>query len=238
MAGQSKRFKIAGYKQPKYTIMVHGKTLFEWSMLSLAAFNDSRYIFIVQKKDNSNTFIYDKCKKLKIKNYVIKEIDFDTDGQATTATLVKDIVSNMEPIIIYNIDTFVIPNVIQPSNIIGDGFIPCSSMTGNNWSFVEIDKNGNAVKVTEKERISSNCSIGLYYFNSYKLFLELVDEYYSVENNIKEKYIAPIYNLLIKKNKSVRIMSIDSKNVFVLGTPEEVEQFSKNGDFDEKKYNI
>ncbi len=38
MAGSGTRFKNAGYSMPKYQITVHGKTLFEWSMESLAAF--------------------------------------------------------------------------------------------------------------------------------------------------------------------------------------------------------
>lgn len=46
MAGLGERFLKAGYKQPKYEIEVHGKTLFEWSLLSLAELNkyqDVRY---------------------------------------------------------------------------------------------------------------------------------------------------------------------------------------------------
>ena len=32
MAGIGSRFRKAGYQVPKYPIVVHGKSLFEWSM--------------------------------------------------------------------------------------------------------------------------------------------------------------------------------------------------------------
>jgi choline kinase len=48
MAGLGSRFRKAGYNVPKYMIEAKGKTLFEWSMISLTGFKDvvDKYIFI------------------------------------------------------------------------------------------------------------------------------------------------------------------------------------------------
>ena len=55
-------------------------------------------------------------------------------------------------------------NDIKYKDICGDGFIPCFKAEGTHWSFVKLNDTGKAVEVREKERISDNCTIGLYYF--------------------------------------------------------------------------
>lgn len=232
MAGLGSRFKKAGYKQPKYMIEVKGKNLFQWSMLSLKNFNEQenvKYIFIVRKEDNSKEFIVEESKKMGIKDINVIELEELTDGQATSALLACKCWSEDEEMIVYNIDTYVEPDVIQYSSIKGDGFIPCFNAPGEHWSFVKLDENGNAIEVREKKRISDNCTIGLYYFKSCKLYKELYEEYYKDEEHLEknEKYIAPLYNYIIEKGMRVNISSLPYEKVHVLGTPEEVEEFRK-----------
>ena len=94
---------------------------------------------------------------------------------------------------------------------------------------MRLDDNGNAIEVREKQRISDNCTIGLYYFKSCKLYEWLYNNYYKDNTNLEknEKYIAPLYNYMIKLGMNVRISNLPSEKVHVLGTPEEVEEFKK-----------
>lgn len=103
-------------------------------------------------------------------------------------------------------------------------------MPGNQWSFVEVDDNFNALKVAEKNRISDYCSIGTYYFSSIKLFIESYKKTYIGSKGVsKEKYIAPIYNSIIYNKNRVKIIVIPNEKIVVLGTPQEYEDFiSKN----------
>ena len=232
MAGLGERFKKVGYKEPKYRVKVCGKTIFEWSMDSLIGYNKyvSKYIFVVRKEDNTKEFINEKMKKYKINDIKIIEIEQLTDGQATTCMLAIPYCNLQDPIMIYNIDTYVEPNEMQFKDISGDGHIPCFHADGDHWSFVKLDEKGKAIEVREKERISDNCTIGLYYFKSCRLYKELYDEYYSDNNNLvkNEKYIAPLYNHMLEKNMDVYIMDLPKNTVHVLGTPEEVEVFKNN----------
>ena len=100
---------------------------------------------------------------------------------------------------------------------------------GDHWSFVKLDDNGNAIEVREKQRISDNCTIGLYYFKSCKLYEKIYLEYYKDDKNLEsnEKYIAPLYNYMLEKNMEIYISNIDSDKVHVLGTPEELDYFVK-----------
>lgn len=232
MAGLGSRFKKAGYNVPKYMIEVNGKSLFEWSMNSLKGYNknSSKYIFIVRKEDNSKIFIKHKCDEMNINNIKIIELEKMTDGQATTAMLAMPYCDENESIMIYNIDTYVEPYEMKYEDIVGDGYIPCFHADGDHWSFVKLDENNeNVVEIREKERISDNCTIGAYYFASAGMYKKIYNEYYGNNENIEknEKYIAPLYNYMIKQGLKVNISIIDNKKVHVLGTPEELEKFKK-----------
>ncbi len=229
MAGLGSRFKEAGYKVPKYMITAKGKTLFEWSMDSLVGYNKivDKYIFVVRKEDNSKEFISEQCKKYGIDNFYVLEIDELTDGQATTCMLAIPYCNKENSIMIYNIDTYVEPYEMKLEDISGEGYIPCFHAEGEHWSFAKLDENGKVIEVREKQRISDNCTLGAYYFSSANLYEKIYNEYYSNINNLekKEKYIAPLYNYMIKKNMDVRISIIDANKVHVLGTPEELLKF-------------
>lgn len=229
MAGLGSRFKKAGYQVPKYMIEAYGKTLFEWSMESLAGFmaEENVYIFIVRKEDNAKDFINSTCKKMGITDIELIEIDYLTDGQATTAMLAKDCWNRDSSLLIYNIDTYVEAGEMNESQIEGDGFIPCFQAEGTHWSFVKLDDEEKAIEVREKERISDNCTLGAYYFKTCALYEQLYNEYYTSDEMLEkgEKYIAPLYNYLISKNGDVRISNVNYEKVHVLGTPEELQIF-------------
>lgn len=232
MAGLGSRFKKAGYKEPKYMIMAKGKTLFEWSMESLKGYEtkNNEYYFIVRSEDDSSEFIKSTCENAGIcaadKAHVI-EIDYMTDGQATTAMLAKDYWNRADELMIYNIDTYVEAFAMKSEDIAGDGFIPCFKADGAHWSFVKLDDAGNAIEVREKVRISDNCTLGAYYFKTCALYEQMYDEYYNHGGRLDagERYVAPLYNYMISKGLAVRICDVDASKVHVLGTPEELNVF-------------
>lgn len=226
MGGLGSRFRKAGYTVPKYEIKVNGKTLFDWSMLSLKSFFCEKFFFIVRKEDHAQKFIQYHCADLGIQAS-IHEIDYLTKGQAETAMLVSDYWKRDEEIFIYNIDTYVEPGYMNAEQISGDGFIPCFTADGDHWSFVKLDKDGKAIEVREKKRISKHCSIGAYYFSSAALYEKIYQEFYRNNANLEkgEQYIAPMYNYMIEEGYEVRIQDIPASRVHVLGTPEELELF-------------
>jgi len=230
MAGLGSRFQKAGYKEPKFMIKSHGKTLFEWSMESLLSFNNKnpKYIFIVRKECNSKEFIKEKMKNIGISDIEVIEIDYLTDGQATTAMLASNLWNADDELLIYNIDTYVEANEMTYAQIRGVGFIPCFLAEGDHWSFVKLDESGKAIEVKEKQRISDFCSIGAYYFKTCKLYEDIYNEYYDDDSNNEknEKYIAPLYNYMIKKGMDIYISVIPTNKVHCLGTPEELNAFN------------
>ncbi len=232
MAGLGTRFREVGYHCPKYMIEAKGKTLFEWSMDSLIGYNKnvSKYVFVVRREDDSNKFIHEHMSKYGISNIEIIEIDYMTDGQATTCMLAIPYCNPDEEMLVYNIDTYVEPYEMKYEDISGDGHMPCFHAEGNHWSFAKLDKIGNVIEVREKERISDNCTLGAYYFKSADMYKKIYEEYYadSSKMEMNEKYIAPLYNYMIGKGMKVTISIVDAQKVHVLGTPEELEYFLKD----------
>jgi choline kinase len=231
MGGLGSRFRKAGYHVPKYMIEAKGKTLFEWSLDSLLDYNVhvNKYVFIVRKEDDAASFITEKANGYGLHNIEIVELDFLTDGQATTAMLGIEKVPAHEAIMIYNIDTYVEPYILKYSDISGEGHMPCFHAEGEHWSFARLNEIGKVVEVREKMRISDNCTLGAYYFSSAELYKKIYNEYYVNNKNweMNEKYVAPMYNYMIQKGYEVTISIIDYDKVHVLGTPEELEVFMK-----------
>jgi len=229
MAGLGSRFRKVGYNLPKYMIEAKGKTLLEWSLNSLVGFFDSNnhYFFIVQKKDNSSKFIKQICKKMDLPNTSIVEIEYTTKGQAETVMLAETYWNENEELLVYNIDTYIEENEMNSAQLKGDGFIPCFHASGDHWSFVKLNSSGEVIEIREKKRISDNCTVGAYYFKTAKLFSELYTELYieQLHEEAGEQYIAPMYDLLLKKGGKIYISNIPEDKVHVLGTPEELEIF-------------
>ncbi len=233
MAGRGKRFWDVGFDIPKYQIKAGDRTLFSWSLLSLKNFMkiENTFIFIARKEDDAGEFIKKECELMAIDNYRLVEVEMTTDGQATTVLYAKDEIQNREnSILIYNIDTHVSPDFLSPDSIQkGDGWIPCFPGKGKHWSFAKLNQNGRVVEVREKQRISDHATIGLYWFSSYALYRQIYDEYYSDHTQVEqgEKFIAPLYNQLIKDEKTVYIHEVPLSAVHCLGTPEELDTFQK-----------
>ena len=203
MAGRGSRFYDAGYKVPKYEIMAHERNLFNWSMCSLKNFltPNSRNIFVCLDENNSSDFVLRQTQALGLNDVHIVELKELTDGQATSAYLSRELWNPEWPLLIYNIDTYIKPHALNPVDIRSgsDGWVPCFQVPGEHWSFVKMGDDGWAVDLAEKKRISDYASIGLYWFNHAGRYVELYDRFFSDQKNLVrgEKYIAPLYRLLL-----------------------------------------
>ena len=237
MGGLGSRFRKAGYTVPKYMIEAKGKTLFEWSLISLEGYTDrvDKYVFLAMEDETVDVegFVRGKCAELGITNYELILLDHLTDGQATTALLANQYWDPAHALLVYNIDTYVEAGEMNWQELKGDGFIPCFQADGDHWSFVRLDDAGRVVEIKEKQRISPYCTLGAYYFKTCELYETLYHEYYDVPRDDLvngEKYIAPLYDYLLSKGGDIYISDIAPERVHVLGTPEELEAFLKEGD--------
>jgi NDP-sugar pyrophosphorylase family protein len=229
MAGNGDRFRRAGFTLPKFKIEVCGRTLFHWALRSLNNFlqGAGEVVFAARPEHEPDRFIAEEAAALGIGRYRVLHFDRPTDGQATTALLAgAPLLDKSAPVLIYNIDTYVEPEFLRPADAHGNGWIPCFPGEGNGWSFARTKEGGVVEELAEKRRISPHATIGLYWFRSFDLYEACYREHFAHGGTAGgERYIAPMYNTLIKRGGGVRLSLIPKQAVHPLGTPEEVEAF-------------
>lgn len=233
MAGMGSRFTKAGYDRPKYEIDALGFPLFDWSMFSLDAFRAEGWHFHFAVRDGLGApdYVAARAEVLGLGKIEVLSLGDVTDGQATTAMMLAKQAPGDEPFAIYNIDTFVAPGAMTPPSPADcAGWIPCFPAPGEGWSFAKTDADGNVTELREKQRISDHATVGLYWFDSAKSYLDAYRSYYSVAGREEkgERYVAPLYNQLISEGAPVRISDLKLEDVGMLGTPEQVREFIEN----------
>jgi hypothetical protein len=232
MAGLSSRFFKAGYELPKYMLEAHGESLFDHSVKSFQAYFDTtRFVFIVRDVFDTPKFVKQRAVALNIKDYDIVVLNEETRGQAETVTLgLSSYRESIEPITIFNIDTFrpgfEYPNLEQ----LGNGYLEVFRGTGDNWSFVRpiSDSSTQVDLTTEKNPISDLCCTGLYHFKNIQDYFKAYDYYLSIPKEQWEKgelYVAPLYNHLINDGKEIHYHEIERSVVIFCGTPDEYIDF-------------
>lgn len=225
MAGLSSRFFKAGFDLPKYQLKVGDDYVFDLALKSFERYFDTElFVIVLRDSFDAKAFVESRLRAIEIRHYIIKVLDFETQGQAETVRLGIETpdISNDEPMFIFNIDTFRY-NFTKP-DFLNDcaGYLEVFRGEGEHWSFIEVDAQDNVIRTTEKRRISDLCSDGLYYFASKGLYISLLTD--AKAQNLKvnnELYIAPIYNLLIEQGKPVRYHCITDKDIDFCGTPDE-----------------
>lgn len=225
MAGLSSRFSRAGYDKPKWMLPLAGRPLLDWSLLGFSGlFAVEEFLIIYRETGGVGEFIRCRTNELGIAAPRLVALDAPTRGQAETVQLglEKGDVPAETPITIFNIDT-IRPGYAHSPRLAGSaGWLECFMGHGTHWSFVEedLDHPGVARRVVEKQRISSNCCTGMYYFASRELF----DTAYAAElaqPSAAELFVAPLYQRLIDANLRVTFDVISPEAIFFSGTPEE-----------------
>lgn len=233
MAGLSSRFTKAGYTLPKYMLYAHDKSLFNLAVNSFERyFDEARFVFIARDVFDTKSFIEKECELLRIKSFTVVVLDQPTKGQAETVILglEKAGVSDDASILIFNIDTFR-PGFTFPKEIDQwDGYLEVFTGSGANWSYArtESEDSTKVVETAEKREISHYCSTGIYYFRQCADFKEAygASGLYTTDR-IKEYYVAPLYNELIRKGKDIHIHLIPREDVIFCGVPQEYTDYLK-----------
>lgn len=228
MAGAGSRFATAGYSFPKPLISV--KNLNDKPMIQVIVDNlnvNAEHIFIV-RKEHSDKYNLKQMLGVIAPKCRIVEVDHLTEGAACTTLLAKEFINNDEPLLIANSDQFVewdsneFMYSMQGDKI--DGGILTFNNTHPKWSYVRLDDNGFVTEVKEKEVISNEATVGIYYWSKGSDYVKYAEQ--MIAKNVRvnnEFYVAPVYNEAIADGKKVKIFHINK--MWGLGTPEDLTYF-------------
>lgn len=230
MAGEGSRFALAGYTFPKPIIEVNGDPMIKVVTDNLNL--DANYIFIIRKEHDEKFNISSTLKQIK-PGCKIVHVDKLTDGAACTTLLAKEYIDNENPLLIANSDQFVEWDSCEFYHSINtdiDGSILTFESVHPKWSYVKLDSDGNVTQVAEKEVISNQATIGIYYFRKGSEYVKYAES--MISKNIRygqsfngkgEFYVAPVYNEAIEDGKIIKTFNVDK--MWGLGTPEDLNMF-------------
>lgn len=227
MAGMGSRFTKEGYTVPKFKITARGRSLYEWSLLSLQDYFDQPFV-LATLGDGDREWLTDSAIDLGIAKVSLCARTALSKGQAETAFDALEAVALDEPLWIYNIDTHVAAGM-HAADLVGfDGCLPVCPSDNPGMSFVRFDKAGNVVQIAEKKVISNWATVGLYGFKTAALYRDAyLDLYRGRERvaDVAEQYIAPMYDRMLQTGSRLSAPLLRSEDVHVLGTPREVLNF-------------
>ncbi len=230
MAGQSRRFRDAGYARPKYELTLQGDSLFAWCVRSFERyFGSERFVFVARGGLGARAFVAAECERMGVADHAIVELDAPTRGQAETVLLgLRETgCGDNEAMLVFNIDT-IRPGYVFPTTALGsDGYLEVVRAPGEHWSFVRpaASFERRVAQTTEKRRVSDLCCTGLYYFARSADFMEACDgalrEAYAYLDRWGELYVAPLYNTLIDAGRRIVYDEAPASRVHFAGTPAE-----------------
>lgn len=220
MAGRGERFASAGYALPKPLIPIDGVPMFVKATNSLPLSMASRVVFAVLQEHvesfGLDSVVHHWFGHVPLKIVVLPSV---TSGQAETVACALEGERPDGPVVIFNADSSFedddLESYFESISSSVAGVVQVFRDTDSRWSFVRCESQGlRIVETAEKQPISDMACTGLYYFRTAAEYLEL---YKNMDLSHGEKYVAPMYNLLIRREETVLAKPV--ARYFCFGTP-------------------
>ena len=228
MAGLGSRFIKEGFKVPKQIINIKDKHLIDIS-LDCLNYKDCNLIFVLRDEHVYNHHMDELLMKKFGDDISIVVLDQLTDGSVCSCLFAQQLIDNDAPLVIHTLDIefrpVFDPHVIETLD--ADGLILTFKSNSTNYSYAQLDKDGNVIKTAEKKAISPNACVGIYGFKKGSDFCKYARE--MIERDLRTKnefYISPLYNVLIEDGKKIVTEDVDKMHIF--GTPDEYHFYKDN----------
>ena len=230
MAGYGSRFKEVGYSEPKPFIKINGVSMVELVLQNLMI-NNATYILIVLAKHINQYAKFFSHLKMKY-NIIIVPVIKTTQGAACTVLKACEYINNTTPLMIANSDQIV---DIKVNDFVNDahnkqlcGSIMTFKSNDPKWSYAKVSEDNFVTSVKEKDPISDNATVGIYYFAQGKYYVNgAVEMIVNKEMSKNEYYVCPVYNYVISSVGNVGIYEISSNKMHGLGTPRDLNIYLK-----------
>ena len=230
-SGLGSRFSSQGYKLPKPLLPLGNKTMLERVLNNLSHPNLSKVVVIMNESQSSGLIeIFSK----RIPKVTLININYLTQGPASTSILAKPYLDPELPLVIANSDQYLATDFSKEYNYLtnneNDGVVWAMEDSDPKWSYVQVNNLMHATKLKEKEVISPYATCGVYGFTKASSFFTSYQEMLQANDRVNnEFYVAPTYNYLIQEGKKilVRNLGVTKDIMFGLGTPSDYEHFIK-----------
>jgi dTDP-glucose pyrophosphorylase len=229
IGGKGLRFVGSDYKFPKPLILVEGEPMFMKAIRSTDALSVDKEYFIVVRDPSALEGISKYAEENAIKLQIVS-LTYDTRGAVETALAAEDYLCGCCPLLIVDCDiSFTSPGLerlISQESVEFEAFLTTFKSSDSRFSYIE-SSGDNVVRTAEKEVISNNATVGVYYWKKGKDYVRFANE--MIKKNIRvnnEFYVCPVFNEAIKDKKNIILKEV--KSMWGLGTPEDLKFFIDN----------
>lgn len=217
MAGRSQRFADAGYAGPKWRLPLAGRPMLHWALDSVVPLVErGAEVRLVPLVEHAAEVAAVTAGPVPVTIHPVPAV---TAGQADTVVAGLGPDDLGRPLVVWCCDSRVEPDALRglpvPANVLVVADLP-----GDHWSFAEVDAAGSVTRTTEKVRISSHASVGMYGFATAR---DLVTALARVPPGSGERYVAPLYNDVLATGAPVGIWPVRPADFLPMGTPAEYE---------------
>ena len=227
MAGLGSRFPSDRYA-PKPLIDIQGKPMIIRAIESLGL--DGRFLFVIRQAEYTQQI--KKTISGLVPNCAFKEIDYTTEGPASSALLFEQDINNNDELVIANCD-----QIMEWSSKIFllvarqyDGCVVTYYSTTDKNSYIRIDNKGLGVELREKIVISNIGLNGIHYWKKGSDFVSSAQSMINANERAPngEFYISQTYNHMISRGQQVGIYHIPNEQHHAVGVPEDLEKYLNN----------
>jgi HAD superfamily hydrolase (TIGR01509 family) len=229
MGGLGQRFKDCNYKDPKPMIKIFNKQMILY-VLDHLDFSDDDCIFIIVRQGSiDRTIITDKYPNINIVQIDGKPTCGAVDTLCAGMSHIKRL-EHKEKTLVLDCDTFYTFNIIdyfrkeeRENTVIYTKNYSKDSI----YSYISLDENNKIINIEEKVKISDNANTGAYYFKDIYEFWNYARMTLTISSS-RENYTSYVIGRMIKESHDFHGLEIESKYVFNLGTPKQLEYYRDN----------
>ncbi len=228
LGGIGKRFYDNGYAKPKPLIKVLGKEIIFWLIDNLdLQDHDNVYIPYNEFLDAYN---FDEIVRNKLPDVNLLSLP-PTSGPADT---VKKCLVHFDikgKIVLFDGDTWYEENILKKVRQYDENLTVYFKSYSKKplFSYIKV-KDRAIIEIVEKRKISDYANTGCYVFSSAIKVLEYIKK----AEIDSEVYISYIISLMIKDK--IRFESVEAVDFHVLGTPQQIIEFSKSYSIEKKRF--
>lgn len=230
MAGRGSRFADAGYERIKPFIDVDGAPMIARVVENLRT-HDARFIFVAREEHRAEIEA-DLAPSLDGVPHDVVYIDLVTEGAACTVLCAQRSLDLEAPMMIANSDQIVdleLQRFVDDAEQRGlDGSILtflCPDRS-TKWSYVRKDEWGEVDLVREKEAISDEATVGIYWFARAEDFVAAAIDMIARNERVNgEFYVCPVYQWAIEDGARVGTYQIAQAAMHGIGTPQDLDAY-------------
>lgn len=208
-----------------------------WVIVNLEVTKNDKLVIVVQNQHEIVETLNPWFIALELSPIYV-ELENTSQGPADSVNAARSEIDPNAPIVIANSDQIVLYDLSLFYNKLLDGHCDGCVLTmlakGTKWSFAEVNERNRILRIAEKKEISKTATVGIYGWKLAVDFFESFDNMVmSDDRTNNEFYVAPTYNYLLQKEKTVESLNIGAveTQVFGLGTPQDLNIFIESNFF-------